>query len=620
MYLRRTKVRHGSTTYLYWQLVETVRTERGVKQRIVAHLGKLDNFTDDQWKALASKMGKPDMADKLREHVKAPAGKTGRPSQTLVLESDQPGHVLPIKVDSVSWEDPREFGDVYAGLEMWKRLGLADLLEEKLSDTKHEIAMPIVAALIGVGRLVSPTSELATVRWYKTTALPELLGISRDAIDEDRLYACLDKVWPHKDAIEKHLQHEGETLFKQSYHMLLYDLSSTYFEGRAVGTPKAKRGYSRDHRPDCLQICFGVVVTNEGWPTGYETFEGNIRDHQTLEGLLKKLEQRFGKPKAVDQSEDSERIMVMDRGLLTDDNLKKLRDNHYGYILAERRAKAAKWYWKLGKESNWIIVRHSEDNKIEIEVQEIGNDGPDRLILVRSAGCKQKEYGMHDRVLCRLKEDLQAMKLTLEKGKLKDPDKIQQRLGRLQERHGSIWKWVKVQVSPNKETDHWSLNWEIQTDIQQAMHQAEGVYLLRTNLPKRSATEVLQDYLRLTVVESVFRAMKHDLLIRPIFHRKEARVEAHVLFSFLAYVLYWTLEREHRSTGGKLTGRRILEALRQIKLGTIRLRTTGGQWLSLKRVSKPSKEIAYILNTLNLPLPRSTAEPTVLNLSRRRQK
>lgn len=614
MFLRQTKVRHGNKTYRYWQLIETVRTVRGARHRIVAHLGKLDNFTDEQWKALARRMGKPELAEKLRMRISQPSGGSGWPSQTLVLESDQPGHVLPIRLDSVSWEDPREFADVCAGLEMWKRLGLADLLEDNLSNTKHKIETSLVAAAIAIGRLVAPTSELATVRWYKTTALPELLGIDSSEINEDRLYRCLDQVWPYKQAIEKHLQREGETLFKQSYHMLLYDLSSTYFEGRAQGIAKAKRGYSRDHRPDCLQICFGVVVTNEGWPTGYETFEGNIRDHQTLEGLLKKLEQRFGKPKAVTQSEDSERIMVMDRGLLTDENLKKLRDNHYGYILAERRAKAAKWYWKLGKEENWVIVRRSQDDQVEIEVQEVGNDGPDRLILVRSVGCKQKEHGIHDRVLNRLKTDLESLKQTLQKGKLKDLSKIHRRVGRLQERHGSLWQWVNVEVSSDKKP---SLKWEIKADVAAAMHRAEGVYLLRTNLPKRSTAEVLQDYLRLTVVESVFRAMKHDLLIRPIFHRKGLRVEAHVLFSFLAYVLYWTLERVHRSNGGKLTGRRILEALRQIKIGTICLRTSGGQLLRLKRVSAPSRQLAEILRTLDLHLPRCGTQPTALKLIRR---
>jgi hypothetical protein len=329
---------------------------------------------------------------------------------------------------------------------MWRRLGLADLLEEKLGGLRHQVPMTRVAALIAVGRTVAPASELKTSRWWSTTALPELLGIAAEAVDEDRLYRCLDLVWPHKAAIEKHLQREGETLFGQRYTMLLYDLSSTCFEGRAEGVPKAKRGYSRDHRPDCLQICFGVVVTGEGWPTGYETFEGNIQDQQTLEGLLRKLQERHGAPRAVPEGEDPERVVEMDRGLLTDGNLTRLRAAHYGYILAERRGRAARWYWKRGQEKEWVVLRRDVEGRPEVEVQEAGRDGPDRLILVRSAGCQQKERGIHDRVLRRLKEDLEAMQATLQNGHLKDRDKIHERLGRLQERHGALWKWVKVAI------------------------------------------------------------------------------------------------------------------------------------------------------------------------------
>lgn len=602
---------------MYWQLVETVRTTAGVRQRIVAHLGNLSNFTAEQWNLLAQKLGTPELAQKLRERVAAPPRGRGRPSQTLVLEAPAAGEVLPIRLDSVSWEDPREFGDVYAGLHLWMRLGLGDLLEEKLRGLLHEIPMERVAALIAMGRLIAPTSELATARWFKTTALPELLGIAPGAIDEERLYRCLDVVGPHKAAIEKHLQREGETLFGQRYTMLLYDLSSTYFEGRAKGVPKAKRGYSRDHRPDCVQICFGVVVSGEGWPTGYETFEGNIRDHQTLKGLLSKLAERHGAPTPVQEGEDPQRVVVMDRGLLTDANLKGLREAYYGYVMAEKRGRAAKWYWTRGKEKSWSVIRKDPDGKPEVEVQEIGRDGPDRLILVRSAGCRQKERGIHDRVLTRLKEDLKAMKATLEKGYLTDRDKIQQRLGRLQERHGALWKWLNVEVREKEPQKRYELCWEVQADVHEAMRQAEGVYVLRTNVPKRSPQELWEDYIRLVVVEAVFRAMKHDLCIRPIFHYKERRVEAHLLFSFLAYVLYWTLEREHRVRGGTLTGRRLLEALRQVKLGTIRLKTKGGQQLRLKRVSTPNRDVAEVLRTLNLRLPMRGTEPTPLTLSRR---
>ena len=616
MFLRKSVTRRNGKTYCYWQLVESVRTRTGSKQRVVAHLGDLAKFDSAQWRALAERLGEPEIAETLRRRVSSAPGRRGRPPNTLKLEAPLPGEtILPIRLSSVSWGDPRSFGDVYAGLEMWRRVGLGDLVEEKLRAREAPEGMEQMVALNVVARLVRPRSELETARWAQTTALPELLGVKRKVITKDPLYRSLDFVWPHKAAIEAHLQREGQDLFGQDYQVLLYDLSSTYFEGRAPGVSKAKRGYSRDHRPDCNQIVFGVVVSIEGWPIGYETHDGNMLDSQTLSGLLTKLEKRFGKPRPVAAGEEPERATVMDRGLLSQGNLDLLRQAHYGYLLTEKRGRGAAWYWKRGREDAWQAIRTNDQGEAEVEVQEIGTDGPDRLILVRSRGCRQKEKGIHDRVLRRLREDLEAMAATLARGRLKDSAKIHRRLGRLEERHGALWPWVKIEVTPGK-GGRSILRWEVLKDVEEAVRRAEGVYLLRTNRPMRSPRQLWEDYIRLTVVESVFRALKHDLRIRPIYHLKEERVEAHLLFSFLAYVLYWTLEREHRKRGGTLTGRKLLELLSQVQLGTIRLKTKGGQTLRLKRVSTPSRELAVMLKTLDLRLPRSGSEPTPLSLSR----
>lgn len=347
---------------------------------------------------------------------------------------------------------------------------------------------------------------------------------------------------------------------------------------------------------------------------GAPSFKSNGRSDNPP-GLQEKLERRFGKPRPVEPGEEPERVMVMDRGLTTQENLERLRGQHYGYLLAERRGRGAAWYWKRGREEAWEAIRKDDQGRIEVEVQEIGTDGPDRLILVRSQGCREKEKGIHERVLRRLREDLEAMQRTLQRGRLKDAEKIKQRLGRLQERHGALWKWVKVEVSRDPAGGS-VLQWEILQDVQEAMRRAEGVYLLRTNLPKRSAEQLWQDYIMLTVIEAFFRAFKHDLRVRPIYHSKAKRVEAHLLFSFLAYVLYWLLEREHRRRGGTLTGRKLLDVLSQVEVGTIRLKTQGGQTLRLKRVSTPRREVAEVLRTLNLRLPRTGSRPVSLSLSR----
>lgn len=278
--------------------------------------------------------------------------------------------------------------------------------------------------------------------------------------------------------------------------------------------PRAKRGYSWDHRPDCVRICSGVVVGGEGWPTGYQTYEGNIRDHQTLKGLPGKLAERHGALQAVQEGEDPQRVVVTDRGLLTEADLKDLREARYEYVMAERRARAraAKWCWTRGMEESWSVIRKDANANPEVEVEgpEIGRDGPDRRILVRSAGCPQKERGIHDRVLKRLKEDLEALKATIQGGRLCKVDEIQRRMGKLQERHGAPWEWLKVE----KKEERFELPWEIRADVQQAMRQAEGVYLLRSDVPKRSPQELWEDYMRLAVVE------------------------AHLPFSFLACVGY----------------------------------------------------------------------------------
>lgn len=617
MFLRKSVTRRKGKTYCYWQIVESVRTGSGTKQRVVAHLGDLAKFDAAQWRSLAERLGEPDLARQLQHRVESGVARRGRPPNTLKLESPRAGAtVLPIRLDGVAWEDARSFGDVYAGLEMWRRSGLGEFIEEKLAGYDHSIPMDRMVAANVVARLVRPRSELETARWAKTTALPELLGLKRRDISKDRLYQSLDLIWPLKAEIEALLESKGRVDFGQQYQVLLYDLSSTYFEGRAPGVPKANRGYSRDHRPDCKQIVFGVVVTVQGWPTGYETHEGNIHDDATLPGVLTKLERRFGRPKAVAAGEEPDRITVMDRGLLTDKNLTLLREQHYGYLLAEKRGRGAAWYWQRGQEKAWEVIRKDDAGQTEVEVQEIGTDGNDRLILVRSRGCRQKEKGIHDRVLRRLREDLEAMAGTLSRGRLRHPDKIQQRLGRLQERHAPLWNWVKVRVTHDEKSGRSALEWEIRQEIEEAVRRAEGVYLLRTNLPKRSAKDLWENYIRLTVVESVFRALKHDLRIRPIFHQKGERVEGHMFFSFLAYVLYWMLEREHRLRGGKRTGRMLLQLLSQIQLGTIRLKTKGGQSLRLKRVSAPSRELAEILRSLDLRLPRTGTSPTQLRLSR----
>src|ERR1039458_8401628 len=339
MFLRSSVVKKGGKTYRYWKLVENVRTDTGPRQQVVAHLGDLSNFTATDWQALAGRMGEPEMAAALESRVRQ-GGRPGHPRQVLLggrqgrppkwtiedrsASASGDSDVISIRLSETTWREPVAFGDVYTALVLWKRLGLGELLSERMNGSAAKVPWPAVAALIAVNRLVEPMPEWPMVRWWQRTPLPQLLGIPLTAINDDRLYRCLDLVLPHKQAIEERIAGVGQSLFGQSYRYLLYDLTSTYFEGQMESNPKALRGYSRDHRPDCKQVTIGAVVDREGYPVGYEVLAGNVRDHKTVAGMLKRLGARFGL---------ADRTLCMDRGMVTQDSLKQIRESTVRYVL-----------------------------------------------------------------------------------------------------------------------------------------------------------------------------------------------------------------------------------------------------------------------------------------------
>lgn len=594
MYLRSVIKRTKNKTYRYWRLVETVRTERGPRQRIVAHLGDLARYTCDDWQALAQRMGTPEMANVLERRV-GEGGRRGRPARWTLNTSTSRKQDVWVSLESIRLSDGREFGNVYVALQIWKLLGIGRLMEELIGFKKSEIPVPLTAALIAVNRLVHPISELAMVRWWRRTALPELLGIDRTAIEEDRLYRTLDAVGVHKERIEQHLGRTGMDLFSNDYTFLIYDLTSTYFEGRGLCNPKARRGYSRDHRPDCLQVCVGVVVDLQGFPVGYEVFDGNVRDHQTVIPVIDKLEKRYGPA-------NFERLLCLDRGMIMDkgqQNLVEIRKRGYRYVIADRRQEAFQW-WQRARPDSWQVVRRTDDEDILVEVQEVGVEDNDRIILVRSAGCRNKEHGIHDRLLAKLTDALSKLEFRVKAGRLKDPVKIERCIGGILARHPGINRWVCASF----EKESRQIVWRVKSEIREEAKELEGVYLLRTNNPNCPAKDIWESYVQLVKVENVFRTIKTDLRARPIFHHKENRVEAHILFSFLAYAMYWTLEHLHRRRGGTLTGRRLLEILHEIKMNTVSALSSTGWRFQLHRICDPCREQQEVLASLGMRLPR----------------
>lgn len=609
VFLRSTVVKKGGKRYRYWKLVETARTASGPRQRVVAHLGDLAHFTAADWETLAAHLGEPAMAAALERRVRQ-GGRTGRPAKwTLQDRVRAAPDAVTIRLAETTWRDPRPFGDVYAGLLLWQRLGLGALLADKLDPSRAEVPWATVAALIAVNRLVAPMPEWRMVRWWRTTALPALLGLPVALIDDNRLYRCLDQVLPHKAAIETQLAGCGQRLFGQSYRFLLYDLTSTYFEGQVPHNPKAKRGYSRDHRPDCKQVCLGAVVDREGFPVGYEVVAGNVKDHHTVAAMLDRLQARFGL---------TDRTLCMDRGLVTTESLEVIRQARVPYVLADRRDAAATFAAQVAT-GPWQAIRTDrQTGEAVVEVQEVGREDGDRLILVRSQGCRAKEAGIHDRLLSRLTDALDRLATTVRTGRLVDPAKIERRIGRILARHPGLARWVCVRREevPGENGKRRSVvHWHVQEAAATLARQLEGVYLLRTNVAGTSAAQVWEDYVTLVRVEDAFRTLKHDLKLRPICHHGEHRMEAHILFAWIAYAMYWVLERTHRQHGGTLTGRRVLEVLHSVSLGTIGLTTVQGMKLELERISTPRPEEAAVLHSLRVRLPRPKTQLNRVDLT-----
>ena len=438
MFLRSSVVKKGGKTYRYWKLVENVRTGSGPRQQVVAHLGDLSHFTAEDWRDLAGRMGEPEMAAALERRVRQ-GGRQGRPPKWTLEDRSASGSyasdVVSIRLSETSWREPVAFGDVYTALVLWKRLGLGELLGERMNDSAAKVPWPAVAALIAVNRLVDPMPEWPMVRWWQRTALPQLLGIPLAALNDDRLYRCLDLVLPHKQAIEERIAGVGQSLFGQSYRYLLYDLTSTYFEGQMESNPKARRGYSRDHRPDCKQVTIGAVVDREGYPVGYEVLAGNVRDHKTVAGMLERLGARFGL---------ADRTLCMDRGMVTEDSLKQIRESAVRYVLADRRD-ASQRFTEQVQHGPWQTRRADPDTgEAVVEVQEVGEEEGDRLILVRSRGCAQKEKGIHLRMLSKLKAHLERLENTVRQRRLVNPEKIDRRIGAILARHPGMSSWVCV--------------------------------------------------------------------------------------------------------------------------------------------------------------------------------
>ena len=568
----------------YYSLVESVRTSRGPQHRTLAYLGELNGSTESAWrKSIAVFNGE------------------GAESQLELFASDSPvvpsgERVVQVVLDRVRWERPRDFGEVYLARHLWRLLGLDELLEERMEQGGEAISWSVMAFILTAARLIAPSSELAIEeRFYPKTALEDILGVAEDQVNKDRLYRALDRLLPHKATLESHLKSRIGTLFEEPFDILLYDLTSTYFEGLGEGNPQARRGYSRDHRPDCVQVVIGLVVTKSGLPLGYEVFAGNQAEPTTLEGMMAKMEALYGK---------ASRIWVFDRGVASEKNLEALRRAGGLYLVGTPRTLLRKVEAQL-LEENWTKVRDG------IEVKRVASpDGSqDTFILCRSTDRRKKEAAIHDRFERRIEERLGRIEAAVQSGRLRSRDVLQQRLGRLKLECSRVARAYSFHVEGDGEA--LSFSWTKDEAKAQYLRHTEGAYLLRTNLAGHDEPELWTMYMQLNDAEAAFRTLKQDLAIRPVYHQTEHRVKAHVLVCFLAYAMYRTLDRLAKTKGLDMTARRVLDSLSGIKSGDVVLPLVDGRELKLRRVSRPDPQQAEILTRLVLDLPERVGIDTV---------
>ena len=573
MYLRHTTRRKDGKVHTYWRLVRSVRVGRKVVQQTVAQLGELDAAGRAQAQALARAI-------------------TGAREQPDLFEPSEAAEAIPVQLKRIRVERGRTFGDVWLGWTLWRALRLDEWLARLLPEGREAVPWSTMAAVLVLARLCEPSSELHIAEdWYRRTALDDLLALPAALVNDDRLYRALDKLLPHKRALEQHLVARLGALFALDYDLLLYDVTSTYFEGLAARNPLAQRGHSRDHRPDCKQVCVALVVTREGMPLGYEIFAGNRTDVTTVEEIVETMETRYGL---------AQRIWVMNRGMTSEDNLTWLREGGRRYLVGTPKSELRKWARQIADAQDWQAVRDGVEAK-----QCTGPDGAETFVLIRSVERREKERAMHARFSRRIEDGLARLGRRLQRARRAlDARRLERQLGRLLALNTRAAGRYLIELVPDATVPAGvRLEWTARPEWDDWARWSEGCYVLRTNIPDWSPEDLWRTYIQLTEAEAAFRIHKSDLSLRPIWHQKEHRVKAHILVCFLAYVLWKTLEQWQHRAGLGHSLRTILEELRRIQSTDVVLPTEDGRELRLRCVVRPDAAQAALLDRLGLELP-----------------
>ena len=582
MFLRCASRKKDGKEHRYWNVVENRRVAGGrVVQRQALYLGEINDGQREAWRRTI---------EVLEDGSKAARTMALFPEDRPVEIDDR--DVVKIRLNEVKLRRPRQWGACWLACTLYEQLGLDIFWAERLPPSRKGTRWDLIAQALCCYRLLDPGSEWRLHRhWYETSAMPDLLGAGFELVEIHKLYACLDQLLTHKQVLFDHLTTRWKDLFNATFDVLLYDLTSTYFESDPPFAEQDKRqyGYSRDKRSDCVQVVIALIVTPEGFPLAYEVMAGNTADNTTLKGFLKKIEEQYGK---------AERIWVMDRGIPTEEVLQEMRmsDPPVSYLVGTPKGRLTR-YEKALTDLPWHTVRDGVQVKLLREDQEV-------YVLAQSEDRIHKERSIRQRQLKRLWKRLhQLRKMDLVR------DQLLLKLGAARSQSPSAWRLVEIALPDGDASFHFSLR----KDRLRKVRRREGRYLLRTNLVGRNPAETWEFYTQLAHVEEAFKNLKGDLALRPIHHQKEARIEAHIFMAFMAYTLQVTLRRRLKDLAPGLTTRSVLEKFKTIQMIDVHLPTTDGRTVIMSRYTQPENEVQMLLKRLRLSFPNQPPPRMIAN-------
>ena len=573
MFLRSTNRKKDGKDHRYFSVVENQRVAANkTVQRTVLYLGEINDAQQAAWRKTMEIFD-----EGQQDYRNLSLFPEDRPIPADAVDG------LQVRLSGLELRRPRPFGNCWLASEVWRELGLTEFWQTRLPEAREAVSWEKVLRLLVVNRLLEPGSEFRVHRhWFVESAMDALLAADFTVAGKDRLYRCLDRIVEHKQELFVWLKQKWAELFHADFEVLLYDLTSTYFEGEMEECGKAKRGYSRDSRPDCVQVVIALIVTPDGFPLAYEVMDGNTSEQKTLRPFLDRIENTYGKAR---------RVWVMDRGIPTEATLAHMRERGVSYLVGTPKGRINK-HEKMWLDLPWQQVRDSVQVKLYAHENEL-------YVLARSDGRQVKEIAIRRKRLARLLRKLRAMRRSLP-----SRDQLLLRIGAARKEAGRSFGFVKLVLpEAGQAVTRASFHFRVdKTKLKQAQHR-DGHYLLRSNLISEDPAVLWTRYIQLTNIEGAFRSLKSDLGLRPIYHRKEARVEAHIFVAFLAYCLQVTLKNRLQIHAPGLTPTAVLEKLASIQMIDVWIPTCDGRWLVLPRYTQPAKDLRLLLEKLQLALP-----------------